>query len=41
MMIRSLLFVLIFFTGAAHGQDRRPNILLIVADDMGFSDAGC
>jgi len=26
--------------GAAHGA-KRPNFLVIVADDMGFSDAGC
>jgi arylsulfatase A-like enzyme len=25
----------------AHGADRRPNIVLIMADDMGFSDIGC
>ena len=34
-----LLWVLL---SAAHGADvSRPNVLLIVADDMGFSDAGC
>ncbi|MBN1418430.1 MAG: arylsulfatase [Planctomycetes bacterium] len=27
-------------TGAADGARRRPNVLVIVADDMGFSDAG-
>lgn len=26
---------------AAHAADTRPNILLIMADDMGFSDIGC
>jgi len=33
------LFLLGEVTSAA-GQDKRPNILLIVADDMGWSDAG-
>ncbi|MBM3796155.1 MAG: hypothetical protein FJW31_19330 [Acidobacteria bacterium] len=26
---------------AAHAQERRPNLLWILADDMGYSDAGC
>ncbi len=25
----------------AQGADRRPNFVLIMADDMGFSDIGC
>lgn len=29
------------FATALQGAPSRPNILLIVADDMGFSDAGC
>src|SRR5215510_11428543 len=27
-------------TSGAHGADRRPNVLLIVADDLGYSDIG-
>jgi arylsulfatase len=26
---------------ASHADTKLPNILVIVADDMGFSDAGC
>ncbi|TWT58082.1 Arylsulfatase [Thalassoglobus neptunius] len=31
----------ILFSGPAFAEDRRPNIVLIMADDMGFSDIGC
>ena len=35
-----LAFVLLVFTARADDA-LRPNILIIVADDMGYSDAGC
>jgi arylsulfatase A-like enzyme len=37
----ALLFIILSFATANAAQAHRPNILLIVADDMGFSDAGC
>ena len=41
-MYRIALFALIVFTCSLPAKDApRPNIVLIMADDMGFSDIGC
>jgi arylsulfatase A-like enzyme len=39
-MIRSLL-LLCLLTSFAHAADRKPNIIFIMADDMGYADLGC
>ena len=38
--VSALILLLWLAAGNAAAQDKRPNILLIVADDMGWSDAG-
>jgi len=41
-MIKRLCFVICFSLSVAlAGDDQRPNIVLIMSDDMGFSDIGC
>ena len=39
--IFSLILLAVLAGSAATAADKRPNILLILADDMGFSDAAC
>ena len=33
--------VLLSLAGPSHAADNRPNVLLIMADDLGYSDLGC
>ncbi|MDR1964101.1 MAG: arylsulfatase [Planctomycetaceae bacterium] len=39
--MRFFFFLLIFLSVSFLSAAERPNVLLLVADDMGFSDAGC
>jgi len=40
MRYRSLIVQLVFACASVQAQDERPNILLIVADDLGYADLG-
>ncbi len=34
-------FLALFLTASTHAAEKKPNVLLILADDLGFSDLGC
>jgi arylsulfatase A-like enzyme len=40
-LFQTLIALSLCFIVAAQAQDKRPNIVIIMADDMGFSDIGC
>ena len=40
-LVRPLLLVVALLSSTSAPADDRPNFLVIIADDMGFSDAGC
>ncbi len=36
-----IIFCCLFYSFQKPGQEKRPNIVLILADDLGYSDLGC
>ncbi len=41
MKMQILLFVSLFLSNIALAQNKKPNIVIILADDLGYSDIGC
>ena len=41
MTSKTFLFILLVFSGSCSLFGKRPNVLLIMSDDMGYSDLGC
>ena len=41
MTSKTFLFVLCFLAGSFSLFAKKPNVLLIMSDDMGYSDLGC
>ena len=39
-LFRRLTFLVLLFAPFLHGAKDRPNVIVILADDMGFSDIG-